>query len=411
MDHFHFKENSLYCEDVKLEDVARKFGTPIYVYSKATLIRHLQVFQRSINKLNGLVCFSVKALSNINILRILNDHKCGFDIVSGGEMYRCLKAGVKPNKIIFSGVGKTKEEIGVALRQNILSFNIESESEIERIANLASAMKLQANISIRVNPDIDQGGHEYVKTGRAGDKFGISFNEAKMIINRYKNHNCINFVGIACHIGSQILDLDGFEKAAIKMRALADDVSVLGINLKMIDMGGGLGVRYKDEATRSPKELMEIYERIFKNRKEKIIVEPGRAIAANAGIFIAKVEYIKDKFIISDGAMNDLLRPSLYKADHEVWPIQKTKETDQKFDLVGPICETGDYLARNISISVRKDSLLAVRSAGAYGFVMSSNYNSRTRAAEILVDGDKYLLIRKRETLEDLISHEMINDD
>ena len=407
MDHFNFKHGELFCEDVPIKNIAEKFGTPAYVYSRATLLRHLGVYQKSLERLNGMVCFSVKALSNLSILKLLNEYGSGFDIVSGGELHRCIKAGIDPKKIIFSGVGKSADEIALALKVGILSFNVESESELKRIYQISKNMNLKAPIGLRVNPDVDAGGHEYIKTGKKENKFGISFEKALDIAKEYSNKPELNFLAITCHIGSQILDLKSFKNAAEQMLDLANRLDQIGLEIKIIDMGGGLGVRYIDEETSAPAELMEIYQDVFSGTNKRIFLEPGRSIAANAGILLAKVEYLKNNFLITDAAMNDLLRPALYKANHQVVPLLEQNISHNKVDVVGPVCESGDYLAKEAEVEIKEDEFLAIRTAGAYGFVMSSNYNSRPRACEILVEGDDFRLIRQRESHDDLFKHEI----
>ena len=407
MDHFNFKQGELFCEDVPIKNIAEKFGTPAYVYSKATLLRHLDVYQKSLESLNGIVCFSVKALSNLSILKLLDEHGSGFDIVSGGELHRCIKAGIDPKKIIFSGVGKSADEIALALKVGILSFNVESESELKRIYQISKNMNLMAPIGLRVNPDVDDGGHEYIKTGKKENKFGISFEKALDIAKEYSNKPELNFLAITCHIGSQILDLNSFKNAAEQMLDLANRLDQIGLEINIIDMGGGLGVRYIDEETSTPAELMEIYQDVFSGTNKRIFLEPGRSIAANAGILLAKVEYLKNNFLITDAAMNDLLRPALYKANHQVVPLLEQNISHNKVDVVGPVCESGDYLAKEAEVEIKEDEFLAIRTAGAYGFVMSSNYNSRPRACEILVEGDDFRLIRQRESHDDLFKHEI----
>ena len=407
MDHFNFKQGELFCEDVPIKNIAEKFGTPAYVYSKATLLRHLDVYQKSLESLNGIVCFSVKALSNLSILKLLGEHGSGFDIVSGGELHRCIKAGIDPKKIIFSGVGKSADEIALALKVGILSFNVESESELKRIYQISKDMNLIAPVGLRVNPDVDAGGHDYIKTGKKENKFGISFEKALDIAKEYSNKPELNFLAITCHIGSQILNLESFKNAAEQMLDLVNQLDQMGLEIKIIDMGGGLGVRYIDEETSAPAELMEIYQDVFSGANKRIFLEPGRSIAANAGILLAKVEYLKNNFLITDAAMNDLLRPALYKANHQVVPLLEQNSSQNKVDVVGPVCESGDYLAKEAKLKIKEDEFLAIRTAGAYGFVMSSNYNSRPRACEILVEGDDFRLIRQRESHDDLFKHEI----
>ena len=406
MDHFHYKEDQLYAEDVALKNVADKYGTPAFIYSKATLERHANAYINSFKTMNGLVCFSVKALSNISILKTLKNSGCGFDIVSGGELHRALLAGADPKKIIFSGVGKSKDEMVAGLEHNILSFNIESDQELSRLSMVAAEMKKIAPVAIRFNPNVDAGVHEFTKTGRKSDKFGVSIEAAKDLIKKCSQISSINLVGLTCHIGSQIMELKGFEDAAKQALELLFELDKLKINLDFIDMGGGLGVNYVGEETIQPFELIESYEKIFAGRNERLILEPGRSISANAGIMLTKVEYKKNNFLIADAAMNDLLRPALYQAHHDVWPVSKTIKSASNVNLVGPICETGDFLAKNIDIEASEGDLLAVRTVGAYGFVMSSNYNSRPRAPEIMVDKDKFYLIRKREDYSSLTTLE-----
>jgi len=412
MDHFHYKENELFAEEVALKDVAEKYGTPSFVYSRATLERHAKAYINSFKSMDGLVCFSVKALSNISILKTLKNSGCGFDIVSGGELHRALLAGADPKKIIFSGVGKSKAEMTLGIENNILSFNVESEQELYQLGVVAGEMKKIAPVAIRFNPNVDAGVHEFTKTGRKSDKFGVSIENAKDLIKQCNENRNLNLVGLTCHIGSQIMELDGFEQAAKQALELLVELEKLNINLDFIDMGGGLGVNYVGEETVQPIELVQCYEKIFSGRAERLILEPGRSISANAGVMITRVEYKKNDFLIADAAMNDLLRPALYQAHHDVWPVTKNNEaTLSTVNLVGPICETGDFLAKNINSESLKGDLLAVKTVGAYGFVMSSNYNSRPRAAEIIVDKDKFYLIRKREDYSSLTALEEGLDD
>ncbi len=411
MDHFSYKDGELFSEEVNLRHVADKFGTPLYIYSKATLERHVKAYIDSFKSMNGLVCFSVKALSNISILKNLKKFGCGFDIVSGGELHRVILAGADPKKVIFSGVGKSKNEMMAGIENNILSFNIESESELNRLIDVAAEMKKIAPVAIRFNPNVDAGAHEFTKTGRKSDKFGVSIETAKQLAKKCINSSSLKLVGITCHIGSQIMEINSFENAAQQALALVQDLEKLNIKLDFIDMGGGLGVNYVGEETILPFELIQRYEKIFSDRNERLILEPGRSISANAGIMLTKIEYIKRNFLIADAAMNDLLRPALYDANHEIWPVIKRNKSPSNFNLVGPICETGDFLAKDIKISAREGDLLAIRTVGAYGSVMSSNYNSRPRAAEILVDKDKFYLIRKREDYSSLTASEEGLDD
>ena len=407
MDHFHYKEDELFAEKVPLKDVADRYGTPTFVYSKATLERHAKAYINSFQSMDGLVCFSVKALSNISILKTLKNAGCGFDIVSGGELHRVLLAGADPKKIIFSGVGKSKIEMIAGIQNNILSFNVESEEELDQLGEVAGEMKKIAPVAIRFNPNIDAGIHEFTKTGRKSDKFGVSIEAVKDLVKKCSENSNLNLVGLTCHIGSQIMELNSFEEAACQALELLVELEKLKINLDFIDMGGGLGVNYVGEETVQPIELIQCYEKIFSGRKEKLILEPGRSISANAGVMLTRIEYKKNDFLVADAAMNDLLRPALYQAHHDVWPVKKNNGVMQStVNLVGPICETGDFLAKNIDSESTKGDLLAIKTVGAYGFVMSSNYNSRPRAAEIIVDKDKFYLIRKREDYSSLTALE-----
>tara|TARA_B100001027_G_scaffold170573_1_gene122062 strand:+ start:748 stop:2046 length:1299 start_codon:yes stop_codon:yes gene_type:complete len=411
MDHFNYKKGKLFAEEVSLEEIANKFGTPSYIYSKATLERHAKAYIDSFESMKGLICFSVKALSNISILKILKKAGCGFDIVSGGELHRVVLAGADPKKIIFSGVGKSRAEMAAGINHNILSFNIESEPELDRLNSVAKEMNKIAPVAIRFNPNVDAGAHEFTKTGRKSDKFGVSIDTTKNLVEKCNDSDNLNLVGLTCHIGSQIMELDGFEDAASQALDLLIGLDKLNINIDFIDMGGGLGVNYVGEETTQPFELIQSYEKIFKGRDEILILEPGRSISANAGIMLTKVEYKKDDFLITDAAMNDLLRPALYNAHHDIWPVDKNNNLASSVNVVGPICETGDFLAKDIKIDASENDLLAVRTVGAYGSVMSSNYNSRPRAAEVLVDRKDFYLIRKREDHSILTSLEEGLDD
>ena len=412
MSAFNFNSGSLFCEQVSLSDISDQFDTPAYIYSKRTLETNANAYVKSFTKPDSLACFAVKSLSNISILKLLNDMGCGFDIVSGGELYRVLSIGADPKKIIFSGVGKSKKEIEEGILEGILSFNVESASELYRIEKIAENLNKVAPVSIRFNPDIDSGGHDYITTGRKGDKFGISSIDQIIELSKYiKSSNYLNIVGLASHIGSQILELDSYRKSAKKTIELADSLIELGISLEFLDLGGGLGVPYNDESPPSAENLVSCLEKELQGRKERLVLEPGRSISANAGVLITKVEYIKDDFIVVDAAMNDLIRPALYKAEHDICNVKENTGVPKLWNVVGPICESSDFLAKNISIYADEDDILAIKTAGAYGFVMSSNYNTRPRACEVLVDGDKSILIRKRESLDDLLEMEIIGDD
>ena len=412
MDFFAYKDHELFCEDVNLSEIATLYGTPTYVYSRKSIESQIDSYKKSFTQKDNLICFSVKSLNNISILNIINKNGCGFDVVSGGELQKVCHVGADPKKIIFSGVGKSNEEISLGVRNQILSFNIESESELYRIEKIASSMDMTANIAIRFNPEIDSGGHEYIKTGRKGDKFGISSEKLILNISNYiYQSNNLKLVGLACHIGSQILDLKSYRLAAKNIKNLANKVKKIVKVLDFLDLGGGLGISYFKSKIPTPKELVAVIEKELDDMNEKIILEPGRSISGNAGVLLTNVEYIKDNFLIVDAAMNDLIRPALYKANHDVWNVKKTDLNKKQWTIVGPVCESSDIIAKDHEISASEGDLLAIRSAGAYGFVMSSNYNARTRAPEILVNRDKFDVIRTRESFEDLIKNEVsIND-
>lgn len=412
MDFFEYKKDELFCEEVNLIEIAENFGTPTYVYSSKTLNLHIDAYMDSFTSKDYQICFSVKSLSNIAILNILKNKGCGFDIVSGGELHRAISVGADPKSIIFSGVGKSKNEIEDGILNEILSFNIESKAELRKIETVASNLKKIAPVSIRFNPDIDSGGHDYITTGRKGDKFGINNLDETIELAKYiRDSKKLEMVGLACHIGSQILNLKSYEMASKKTIDLATKINKLGIDLQFFDMGGGLGVPYLDESPPHPKELISMLEEVFVNRNEKLILEPGRSISANAGVLLTKVEYIKDNFAIVDAAMNDLIRPALYGAKHDIWNLKNKTNTMKKYNVVGPICESSDFLGKDILLDIAEDDLLCIKTAGAYGFVMSSNYNSRLRSAEVLVDGKTFNLIRRRENIQDLIGMETIPND
>ena len=412
MDFFEYKKDELFCEEVNLIEIAENFGTPTYVYSSKTLNLHIDAYMDSFTSKDYQICFSVKSLSNIAILNILKNKGCGFDIVSGGELHRAISVGADPKSIIFSGVGKSKNEIEDGILNEILSFNIESKAELKKIETVASNLKKIAPVSIRFNPDIDSGGHDYITTGRKGDKFGINNLDETIELAKYiRNSKNLEMVGLACHIGSQILNLKSYEMASKKTIDLATKINKLGIDLQFFDMGGGLGVPYLDESPPHPKELISMLEEVFVNRNEKLILEPGRSISANAGVLLTKVEYIKDNFAIVDAAMNDLIRPALYGAKHDIWNLKNKTNAMKKYNVVGPICESSDFLGKDILLDIAEDDLLCIKTAGAYGFVMSSNYNSRLRSAEVLVDGKTFNLIRRRENIQDLIGMETIPND
>jgi diaminopimelate decarboxylase len=412
MNNFEYISGNLFCEGVDLLAVANEYGTPAYVYSKDAIIKNAKSYVDSFTNSTSLACFAVKSLSNLSILKIIKDSGCGFDIVSGGELQRVLSVGADPQKIIFSGVGKSEEEIKEAIENKILSFNVESVSELYKIENIAKELDAIASISIRINPDIDSGGHDYITTGRKGDKFGISSTEDILSLCKHASFSSnLKLVGLACHIGSQIMSLDGYEKSANKVFELADKLLELGISLEFLDMGGGLGVSYENENPPSPKELIALLENKFLERNERLILEPGRSISANTGVLLTKVEFIKENFLIVDAAMNDLLRPALYKAVHTISNLKGDQKNLKRWNVVGPVCESSDFLGKNVELEAVEGDILAIRNVGAYGFVMASNYNSRLRPCEILIDGDKTKIVRKRESMDDLLALERFTDD
>ena len=423
MHYFTYKNNKLFCEDVSLEALAQKVGTPTYVYSQATLTRHFKAYQdvlknRGHGMPNHLVCFSVKANSNLEILKFLKKLGAGFDIVSQGELYRVLKVGGNPKHVVFSGVGKTQEEMTYALKKNILCFNVESEQELSLLNDIAQNLKKKAPVSLRVNPDIDPKTHPYISTGLKENKFGIPIQEALALYQRSSEFPSIQFIGIDCHIGSQMLSLEPILESVRELKKVILDLKQKGIAIQHLNIGGGLGIPYSKEAPPSPQEYLKDVLQELKDLNIKLLCEPGRTIVGNAGILLTKVLYTKQapskNFVIVDSAMNDLIRPTLYGAHHEIWPVQRslaslgmTSGGMTSVDIVGPICESGDFLAKDRTISQpAAGDLLAIMSAGAYGFSMSSNYNSRPRAAEVLVNGKNFKVCRKRETLKDLIQGE-----
>ncbi|WP_100657689.1 diaminopimelate decarboxylase [Alteromonas flava] len=408
MDYFNYKNGALYAEEVPVEQIAADFGTPCYVYSRKTLERHWHAFDNAVGKHPHLVCYAVKANSNLGVLSVLAKLGSGFDIVSGGELARVIEAGGDPAKVVFSGVGKTVEEIRYALMQGILCFNVESESELHRINSVAAEMGVSARISLRINPDVDAKTHPYISTGLKANKFGIARERAKEVYQLAASLSHLEVVGMDCHIGSQLTDLTPFVDALSRLLILIDELAELGIKIKHLDVGGGLGVRYRNEEPPHPNDYAAAMAEQLSGREDlMLILEPGRAISGNAGILLTHVEFIKageeKNFAIVDAAMNDLLRPALYSAWQEIVPaIENKQAATHIYDVVGPVCETGDFLGKERELAIAEGDLLAVRSAGAYGFVMASNYNSRCRPAEVMIDGDKVNLVREREKLKDL---------
>ncbi len=413
MHHFQYKNKQLCCESVPISRIAGEVGTPFYVYSHATLTRHYNAFYNAFEGMDRLICYSAKANSNKAILSIFAGMGSGLDIVSGGELYRGLNAGFSPDRVVYSGVGKTVDEIDYAISAGILMFNVESVNELELINERGRSLSKKVPVALRVNPDVDPKTHPYISTGLKKNKFGIEIDTA---LDAYKTANemeNIEIVGIDCHIGSQITQVKPFEDALASVKALEEKLRSLGIKIKYLDMGGGLGITYSDESPPHPDEYAKALEKSLKNSPLKLILEPGRVIVGNAGILVTRVLFRKTgqikKFAIVDAGMNDLLRPTLYKAFHAIEPVGEIEGDPIKADVVGPICETGDFLAIDRYIpNFKNGDLLAVMSAGAYGFTMSSNYCSRPRAAEVMVKEDKYHVIRAREKYEDLIRGESL---
>jgi diaminopimelate decarboxylase len=417
MHFFNYKKNELFAEDVPLKKLAEKYGTPLYVYSHATLLRHFKAYDEALDEypyIPHIICFAVKANSNLSILKTLGQYGGGADIVSGGELFKALKAGIPSKKIVYAGVGKTDKEIKFALASRILMFNVESESELKRIDQIAGQMKIKAPIALRVNPDVDPETHPYISTGLKKNKFGIPIEEA---LEHYKTAltlNNVSVIGVHKHIGSQITKISPFVDALKRVIILIDKLALNGIKIKYLDIGGGLGIPYSNEKPPLPKDLAKKLLPLLKGKNLTLIIEPGRSIIGNAGVLLTKVLYLKQgfekEFIVVDAGMNDLIRPSLYNAYHQILPVVKTKRTMTFVDVVGPICETGDFLGKDRELQrVSEGEYLAVMSAGAYGFSMSSNYNSRPRPAEVMVKGNKHYLIRERETYHTLIAEEKIS--
>lgn len=413
MDHFVLRDGALHAEALPVAALAERFGTPLYVYSRATLERHYRAFDEALAPVPHCVHYAVKANSNLAVLNVLARLGAGFDIVSGGELARVLRAGGDAKKIVFSGVGKTAAEMEQALAAGVGCFNVESESELRRLDAIAAARGERARIALRVNPDVDAKTHPYISTGLKANKFGVTLAEAERLYLEAARMPGIEIAGIASHIGSQLLDDSPLLDALDRMLALMDRLSAQGIAFQHIDVGGGLGVRYRDEKTVEPAEWAAHLLPRLAGRGLEVHCEPGRAIAGNAGLLVTRVEALKTgeekNFCIVDAAMNDLLRPTLYQAWMDIVPVQPRRdEPAQTYDVVGPVCETGDWLGKERALAVREGDLLAVRTAGAYGFTMASNYNSRGRAAEVMVDGGAAHLIRARESFEDLVRGESI---
>lgn len=416
MHEFSYRHNNLYCESVKVAELARRYGTPLYIYSKLTILDHYRKIKDSFASLNPLICYSMKANSNSAILKLLVREGAGLDIVSGGELYRALGSGVSARKIVYAGVGKTEKEIEMAIRHHIFLFNAESAAELNLIDQVAGRLGIRQKAALRINPDVEPKTHRYITTGHGANKFGIDMETARRIfINRAQYRN-LQISGVHMHIGSQIIQAEPFIKALEKIIEFIKELEQKGIAVRWVNIGGGLGIIYSKERPQTAKEYARAVVPLLKKLRANVILEPGRFIVGNSGILVTKVLYIKEtpfkNFAIVDAAMNDLIRPSLYRAHHEVLPVTSAPYTASKkiraFDVVGPVCESSDFLAKDRKfIDLKAGDALAVMGAGAYGFSMSSNYNSRPRAAEVLVEGHKARLIRRRETYEDLVRTEL----
>jgi len=415
MHDFHYEGKDLWCEELPIRDIVAQVGTPLYIYSHRTLKNHFRVFDDAFSRIPHITCFAVKSNSNIAILRIFIREGGGVDIVSGGELYRAMKAGVDPRKVVYSGVGKKIEEIEYALASNILMFNVESLQELEVINQCAARMKRKAGVALRVNPDVDPETHPYISTGLKENKFGVNVEKSLETYLQARKLKYLDIKGISCHIGSQLTKISPFIDALDRLKNLLVHLREAGLDIRYLDLGGGLGITYNAETPPHPSEYADAIIKASRDISCTFIFEPGRVIVGNAGILVARVLYTKaneeKNFIIVDAGMNDLLRPSLYKSFHNIQEVRKTRRKEIVADVVGPICESGDYLAKDRSLPrFERDDLMAVMSAGAYGFTMASNYNSRPRVAEVLVTGDKYHIIRKREEYGELIRGEKIPD-
>ena len=418
MNHFEYRNGEMFAEGVALERIAREVGTPAYVYSLATLKRHFKVFDQAFSKVRHIVCFSVKANSNLALLRAFAKEGSGFDIVSGGELFRALKVGADPKKIVFSGVGKKREEIEYALNSGILMFNVESEHELLALNDIASSMGKRAPISLRVNPDVDPQTHPYISTGMKKAKFGVDIKKSLETYRKAVSLRNVEVVGVDCHIGSQLTSITPFVDALAKVReyldrVLAGEMKKEGAQIRYLDLGGGLGINYHDETPPLPDEYAKAIVEGLEGLDVTLILEPGRVIVGNAGILLTEVQYIKEtdskNFVIVDGGMNDLIRPALYGSYQAIQPVVENRAQRIVADVVGPICESGDFFAKDREIPrPQRGDLLAIMSAGAYGFTMASNYNSHPKPPEVLVDGDQYYVIRRRESFDDLINGEAI---
>lgn len=413
MDDLHYDHDELYLEKINLSHLAQQFGTPLYVYSKAILAANWRAFANAFKTIPHRICYSVKANSNLSLLKLFSEWGAGFDIVSLGELNRVIKVHGNPQLIIFSGVGKKKIEIEQAIAANIYCFNVESEQELERINTIATTLGKKVNISLRMNPDVDALTHAHISTGLSENKFGIDRNDILPLCKRLINFPSINMIGLASHIGSQILDLKPFLLTIDRLLETYQQINSLGIRIQHLNIGGGLGIRYDDENPPSIKDYANALEKKLKNLPLELIIEPGRAMVGKAGLLLTRIEYLKQnsqkKFAIVDAGMNDLIRPALYDAWHNILPVLIRSTKKEIYDIAGPVCESADFFGKNRELAIKSGDLLAITAAGAYGFSMSSNYNSRCKPAEVLVDQDKVQLIRKREKIEDLLMEEFVD--
>ncbi|MGE5445744.1 MAG: diaminopimelate decarboxylase [Ignavibacteriales bacterium] len=413
---FQYKGGEYYVEDVPIKEIADAVGTPCYVYSNSALEGDFDVFRDAFSDINPLICFSVKANSNLAILRTYANLKIGFDVVSGGELFRVLRAGGEPSKVVFSGVGKTEEEMKSAIEAGILFFNVESVEELHLLNNVAKGIGKKARIALRVNPDIDPKTHPYISTGLQKSKFGIEIGKAVDVYKEAARMEGIEVVGIDAHIGSQIFQLEPFVESLKKLIELGDTLGEEGINIQYVDIGGGLGISYKEgEMPPHPKEYADVIKREISGIPYRLVLEPGRALIGNAGILLTKVLYVKrgasKKFVVVDAAMNDLIRPAFYDSYHEIVTADESLGDEETVDVVGPVCESGDFFAKDRGLpKVKRGDLIAILSAGAYGFTMSSNYNTRPRVPEVMVRGEEFFVVRERERYEDLVRGEVIPD-
>ncbi|QGY41194.1 diaminopimelate decarboxylase [Pseudodesulfovibrio cashew] len=412
MHHFEYRDGKLFAEEVSVTSLAEDYGTPLYIYSAATFRRHFEAFDSAFDGLDHLTCYSVKANSNLSVLKMLGEMGAGMDVVSGGELFRALKAGIDPAKIVYSGVGKRDSEIREALTAGILMFNVESMAELVKINEVAGDMGKTACISIRINPDVDPQTHPYISTGMKKNKFGLDIEHSLEAYKLALELENIEPVGMDCHIGSQLTSIDPFLEALDKLLNFHSKITEMGVNVKYLDLGGGLGIPYDEEEPPHPTEFGKALAEKLSALPLKVILEPGRVIAGNSGVMITEVVYTKSNptknFLIVDAGMNDLVRPSLYGSFHRIGEVEQQGRAAKEYDVVGPICESGDFLARDRKLpEVEAGERLVVYSAGAYGFTMASNYNSRPRACELLVDGDTVIVARKRETYDSLIENEL----